>query len=354
MSALRLSPRRTLLTALALGSALGVTACGGGTDPAPQPSEAASTPSASSVSSAPTKSAPTTPSGASTSSTTTPAVAPSSEPAPEPSSPATSAALEECSGLTGPEALQQAVDEGLATPYPDVALENADYSAYDDCAELSAVVLTLGNGGLPGMEVQLFHRGDPVGAAPDAGLSTVITPLTRIDAATLQAVFPYARPGESHAEASGRATSTYTWDADTETVVRSGDLPPTRADASSPTASTPASSPAAGGEAASPGVLAHGDDKGFCFFGPESITCFGKHGNSATLNATGPAELRRDLPATGWEELPEPTTLAPGQSATLGGFECEATAAGFTCVSTTSGAGFTVEGPEMSTIPPTG
>ena len=129
--------------------------------------------------------------------------------------------------------------------------------------------------------------------------------------------------------------------------------PQTSSSASSPTASTPASSPAAGGEAASPGVLAHGDDKGFCFFGPESITCFGKHGNSATLNATGPAELRRDLPATGWEELPEPTTLAPGQSATLGGFECEATAAGFTCVSTTSGAGLTVEGPEMSTIPPT-
>ena len=104
--------------------------------------------------------------------------------------------------------------------------ENAFTDDYDPCATLSWIpVGIVGPTGSSPYHVLLFHRGAFVGTATKT--SQAFSPATeRISDSALTITYMFPRGGEANAGASGKATSTFTWDDAKQQVVRTGELPP--------------------------------------------------------------------------------------------------------------------------------
>lgn len=140
-----------------------------------------------------------------------------------------------CSGLTAQEALDEWISE---VPPNDEASTNGDEptgwewktdlddeSGYGECADLSwiDIGITQATGSSP-KHVMLFHQGEFVMTAtvePEGFIPSI----EQIADDKIEITFGFLNPGESTAEASGEATSTYRWDEEQQTVVRTGDLP---------------------------------------------------------------------------------------------------------------------------------
>ncbi|MDY6055021.1 LppP/LprE family lipoprotein [Micrococcus sp.] len=389
---MRIAPaalRRPALLSLALAGTLALSGCFGTDTPEPAetsassvsptsapstssalPSTAASSsvrPSASATSSTPSASVAPTTSAAPTSAT--PTAAPSTSAAPTPSAPSSTASASpgmtgaagastpQCSGLTGPEALGAARKKsGTSGPFSE---READFSAYDDCAVLSAIGEPLGGTAASAMDVHIFHHGKYVGKVSEKleGASGV----TRVDEDTVQLYYVFSLPGETTAEASGRTTATVSWDAAAGGPVESGNPGADMAAASASASAQPSATGAAGGVSKDEFyILSNSGGTGFCIGSAKRVMCFGKHDNAAILPATGAPTRIPDLQAAfpGMPmglEGPQPNSveLAPGQSHTHRGITCTATVAGFDCTNTTTGASISVAGPKMSSTRPT-
>ena len=137
-----------------------------------------------------------------------------------PAAPATPPA-KECSGLTGVEALEKWANEVETTRAWDLAGEYSDVSGYDECAELSYIVLR------PAecctvfeiTPVMFFNRGEFIPAATVADRAQARSsdaPAERIDDSTIAITF--ATPGGANMPPV-LSTTTYSWDEATETVV---------------------------------------------------------------------------------------------------------------------------------------
>lgn len=366
-------------TALLSGLALALTACSGGDEPAEAPTTAPST------TASPTESASPSPSAseeASPSESETPSAEPtvSATPTEEVTSaaPSTDAAAEpaqaECQDLTADGALAAAQAQGLLTPGLDeMTLSYATKDGFDPCADLSAISIPLGPTGMSPVELQLFHRGEPLGAAIEEPYPFNPDKIVRLDEGALQVSFLYMKPEDaSHADASGVATSTFTWDEAAGKVVRTGELPPS-AEAPAADESTPSASDGTVGTGAGEVVGideqkivfpsdAMAFDMGYCFAQPNEIACHTYDAATAdrqeyVLKATGPAT--GPTPYDGPMGFEDPglmdmiVDLKPGQTLDMGSVTCVASASDLACTSSTSGAGVTFTDGAAQVTPPT-
>lgn len=260
--------------------------------------------------------------------------------------------------MTGDEAFAAARAKGLVESPGTDRHQYLDTSDYDECAGLSAITLSLSGHAFAGVEMQLFHHGQPVGPATDEEYAAPA--LKRLSDDSLQVTYHFPKEGEAYAFASGKAASTFTWDPETESVVHSGEFPPGygRSAASPAPSSAKAAAPATDWDRIDPAwgyaMVVHRDDVGFCGVMEEAVKCFGKKANQATLPVAGDPTSETDLPATDIEGGPEPIVLAPGESTTLGSFTCTATAGGFDCSNDITGAAISVAGAKMRLTPAQG
>lgn len=96
---------------------------------------------------------------------------------------------------------------------------------YDPCADLSWITLSGGGTGSSPRQQMLFHEGDYLGTTTAEPIG--FHPATeRLSDSSIQVTYTYNKPGESNAEASGRAVSTYSWNEDTESIDHAGEWPP--------------------------------------------------------------------------------------------------------------------------------
>lgn len=160
---------------------------------------------------------------------------PGEDPASTPSSAESASeesAEQSCSGLTA----QEAVDEWISEIPPDRSEDrprhwdwetdlHGDSRGYDECAALSWIDIGIVSptGSSP-KHVMLFHNGEFVMTAT-VDPEGFIPSIERKADDEVGITFGYLKPGEITADASGEAASTYTWDEEQETVVRSGELP---------------------------------------------------------------------------------------------------------------------------------
>lgn len=137
--------------------------------------------------------------------------------------------LAECSGLSADEALDSAifslppVVEGMDFEWDP---SQAETNNYDDCATLSWMLITARGGTVSTpWQIILFNNGEYIGTATyvSFGFYPVVS---RVDETTIEVNYRYALEGESNAEASGSAISTFTIDEDTGEVTHRGELPP--------------------------------------------------------------------------------------------------------------------------------
>ena len=113
---------------------------------------------------------------------------------------------------------------GLETARWDAS--TADTSAYDACAALSAVTVTVAHGTASSpVAVLLFHYGSYLGTATKEQYPFV-PQVTRTAPDALRVDYEYATATDPNAAPSGRATATYTWDDAAGRVEMTGDVPP--------------------------------------------------------------------------------------------------------------------------------
>lgn len=147
---------------------------------------------------------------------------------------AASSATPEPSGSCANTSAEQAVNEnidkvGPAFPkgnVPDAEWVAIDTETYDPCADLSWVTLTIrgGTASSPSQQM-LFHDGEYLGTTTKEGIA--FSPTTvRLSDSAIQVTYRWAKEGESNADASGRAVSTYSWNPNTESVDHAGEWPP--------------------------------------------------------------------------------------------------------------------------------
>lgn len=279
-----------------------------------------------------------------------------------------------CSAVTADQALEAALNQGLLDMDPeDTMIDMASTTAFDPCADLSAIAVPLGFTGLSPLDLQLFHQGKPLGSATELPYPFNPDKIARVDDGTLTVSFLYLRPDDaSNADASGVATSTFTWDDVSGKVVRSGELPPTDL--------PPSGEDPAGSMSEQPGAAQSGDvvsvdeakivfpgdamdfEMGYCFAEPERIACHTY--DSATsdrqeyvLEADGP--VTGPVPYDGPMGFEDPAVmdmivdLEPGQTLDLGSVTCVASARDLACTSATSGAGVTFTDGAAQVTPPT-
>ncbi|MDM7886454.1 LppP/LprE family lipoprotein [Curtobacterium sp. RHCKG23] len=103
----------------------------------------------------------------------------------------------------------------------------ADTTAYDGCAALSAVTVSVVDATASSpVAVLLFHDGTYLGTATKEQYAFV-PGVTRTAPDALRVEYRYAMPADSNADPTGRATATYTWDDGAGRVEMTGDVPPT-------------------------------------------------------------------------------------------------------------------------------
>lgn len=199
--------RPTGLLLIVAGASLALAGCTGGSGGGPSATVTRTvTPSASAPSSAPTGSAPT--DGAPT---------PSATPSCGPSDGAAAAA--------GPIA-DLPLPAGLESARWDAS--TADTSVYDGCAALSAVTVSVADATASSpVAILLFHDGSYLGTATKEQYPFV-PQVTRESTGSIRVEYRYPQGADSNADASGRATATYTWDDAAGRVEMSGDVPPSR------------------------------------------------------------------------------------------------------------------------------
>lgn len=140
----------------------------------------------------------------------------------------------DCSTLTGEEALARWAPEipppveGV-TDYWDLTGQFSDVSGYDPCADLSWIVLreTPCCTRFSPSPVLLFHRGEFVQVATEPAYalsSNSETPVERISDQTLVIFFMWQ--GDDIAGLAEIASSNFTWNESTDSITRTGDLPP--------------------------------------------------------------------------------------------------------------------------------
>lgn len=102
----------------------------------------------------------------------------------------------------------------------------ADYSGYGPCAALSWSLVTLEYATVSSpTAVLLFHDGEYLGTATSEQYG--FTPLVeRVADDAIAVTYRFVQGAESNADASGRATATYTWNPATDSVDMAGDVPP--------------------------------------------------------------------------------------------------------------------------------
>ncbi|MCA5922702.1 LppP/LprE family lipoprotein [Curtobacterium oceanosedimentum] len=105
---------------------------------------------------------------------------------------------------------------------------NADTSGYDACAALSWSVVApeRATAGSP-YAILLFHQGRYLGTATAEQYAFEPTIERRTDG-SIVVTYRYPLAGEPNAEVSGRATATFTWNAETSRVDMTGETPPAR------------------------------------------------------------------------------------------------------------------------------
>lgn len=141
-----------------------------------------------------------------------------------------SAQQEQCSGLDAQAQLDQTLPR---LEKPDVGTADArwfpkptDTSAYDDCAGLAALPVTVeGATGSSPSHVLLFHHGRYIGTAT-AQQYPHGHRITRVDDNTLTVEYPYAPKSSGSTVPTESTTATFTFDESTGTVVMTGQLPP--------------------------------------------------------------------------------------------------------------------------------
>ena len=128
----------------------------------------------------------------------------------------------------GTDSAQSAVDDniGKVKGVVDSSSWTVDsLSTYDPCAALSWVTLSGGGTGSSPRQQMLFHHGNYLG-------TTTSTPIgfhpaaVRLSDSSIQVTYTYDKDGESNAEASGRAVSTYAWNESTGSIDHTGEWPP--------------------------------------------------------------------------------------------------------------------------------
>lgn len=222
--------RRSLSAIAALAAAVLVTGCGSHDEGASPETSPASSPSSS----------------ASFATASATASSPEATSSPTASSASPTASEASCTDLTGQQALEKWIGKvPQAFPGSNFAwtTKYADTQHYDPCADLSWVATTVDGATVSSpYAVLLFHHGEYVGPATEKpqGFGPRIS---RVDGRTLRITYTYTVGSEANAAASGRATSTFTWNDAAHRVDRTGDLPPTDDGSGSSPAATAASLP---------------------------------------------------------------------------------------------------------------
>lgn len=279
-------------------------------------------------------------------------------------SPSVGADEDSCSGLTAQEALDKWISE---VPPHDRAKTNDAFewdqevqreNDYDECADLSWINIGITRPTASSPEqVMLFHRGEFVMTATEKPEQIVPTTQRNSDG-EIEMGFRFQKPGEVFAASSGRATSTYKWDENRSTIVRSGDLPDGNTsdaevvdgDGSTGTASC------AGGFQPPDGVeetvceesvdgtkqLTSGQSGAALIFTPSRNIWCSLREDQLDCSMTTPKK-RVNLGTSGKAYTPdrddgpvseEPTTVHYGQSVTYGPFACTSQAIGLSCWNT--------------------
>lgn len=253
----------------------------------------------------------------------------------------------------------------------------ADTSLYDPCADLSAIAVSVqyATGSSPWM-IMLFHHGQYLGTATQQPVGMGQLMERRADG-VIEVAYLYPKPGESNAERSGRAVSTFTWDESAQKVVMAGDLPPTeeelleqaKEEFAGPTPDTgDAPSRGAAPEVVHQGVARiltpsgnigcelHGS---WAECGIESFIQSERYGTDgdmprwwATLPEQGTAGLsaKGDVPNyRGENGGPSGQVLEYGESVTFEDITCDSESTGLTCTNTASGHSMTMNKREFVT-----
>lgn len=97
---------------------------------------------------------------------------------------------------------------------------------YDPCAALSSITVTIEGGTASSpSHIMLFNYGEYLGTATSDPKG--FWPETvRVDDSTLEVTYKYPEAGDSNADPSGVAVSTFTWDEASQSVEHSGEFPP--------------------------------------------------------------------------------------------------------------------------------
>lgn len=134
---------------------------------------------------------------------------------------------DDCSGLTGSDAVARWAGDVPPNSggYP-WAPESAETDGYDPCADLSWIILPIEGGTASSpYQIMLFHNGSYLGTATsdDYGFYPDIS---RVDDATVSVTWHWPKDGESNVGRSGESTAQFTWDESTQSVQMNGEVPP--------------------------------------------------------------------------------------------------------------------------------
>lgn len=101
-----------------------------------------------------------------------------------------------------------------------------DTSGFDPCADLSWAIASLeGATASSPTAVLLFHDGAYLGTTTSKQYGFVPT-VERTAPGAIAVTYPFVKDNESNADASGRATATYTWNEADDRVDMAGETPP--------------------------------------------------------------------------------------------------------------------------------
>lgn len=136
-----------------------------------------------------------------------------------------------CANLTGRGAVRASIgrippfDVGDGDVY-EWSATDADVKGYDPCAPLSWIVVPIkGATGSSPHQIMLFHHGRFLGTTTKDAYG-FWPKVTRLSPSRIAVVYTYAHEDEGTATASGKARSTFTWDAAAGRVVHAGEVPP--------------------------------------------------------------------------------------------------------------------------------